>query len=162
MTNTTDTKNDASALYRPCVGVALFNQEGKVFVGQRIDHVQAWQMPQGGIDPGEDIEIAAKRELQEETGISKVEVLRIADEKIRYDVPSPLVENLWKGNFRGQEQVWVAMRFQGTDDDINLEFHHEPEFQAWQWVDLRETVDLIVPFKRDVYVRVIELFEDLV
>ena len=152
---------ETPALYRPCVGITLFNKHGKVFVGQRIDHVQAWQMPQGGIDAGEDIELAAKRELEEETGISNVEILRVAEEKIRYDVPSPLVENLWKGNFRGQEQTWVAMRYLGDDSDIDLEFHHEPEFQAWQWVELAETINLIVPFKRDVYKRVIQLFEDI-
>lgn len=155
------TMNKERALYRPCVGIALFNHEGKVFVGQRIDHVQAWQMPQGGVDAGEDIERAALRELEEETGITQVEILRVAEEKIRYDVPSPLVENLWKGNFKGQEQTWVAMRFTGEDHHIDLQSHDEPEFQAWQWVDLHETVNLIVPFKREVYQKVITLFEDL-
>ncbi len=144
--------------YRPCVGITLFNSEGKVFVGERLDSPGAWQMPQGGIDAGEDIKLAAFRELAEETGVSNAEILEVASKKIRYEVPSPLVENLWKGNFVGQEQVWVAMRFTGDDSEINLNAHEPAEFGRWQWVDLNETIDLIVPFKRQVYAQVVQFF----
>ena len=146
--------------YRPCVGIALFNQDGLVFVGERIDTPGAWQMPQGGIDTNEDIQRAAFRELYEETGVRSAELLQVVDEVVRYDVPSPLDENLWKGNYAGQEQTWIAMRFTGDDREINLKAHEPAEFSNWKWVPLEETLDLIVPFKREVYKRVIEMFCD--
>ena len=148
-------------IYRPCVGIALFNSEGKVFVGERIDTPGAWQMPQGGIDEGEDLETAALRELQEEVGTNNAEIIRIAEERIRYDLPEHLQNKLWNGIFAGQEQVWVAARFQGNDADINLNSFDPPEFSAWQWVDLKETIDLIVPFKRETYQQVISFFLDI-
>lgn len=148
-------------IYRPCVGVALFNEDGKVFVGERIDTPGAWQMPQGGIDEGEDIETAARRELQEETGTHKAEMIATAPKTVRYDLPEHLQNKLWNGIFAGQEQQWVAMRFTGNDHDIDIASFDPPEFSAWQWVHLHETIDLIVPFKRDVYRRVIEMFSDL-
>ena len=148
-------------IYRPCVGIALFNNEGKVFVGERIDTPGAWQMPQGGIDEGEDLEAAAMRELQEEVGTNNAEIIRIAEERIRYDLPEHLQNKLWNGIFAGQEQVWVAARFQGNDADINLNSFDPPEFSAWQWVDLKETIDLIVPFKRETYQQVISFFLDI-
>ena len=148
-------------IYRPCVGIALFNSEGKVFVGERIDTPGAWQMPQGGIDEGEDLETAAMRELQEEVGTNNAEIIRIAEERIRYDLPEHLQNKLWNGIFAGQEQVWVAARFQGNDADINLNSFDPPEFSAWQWVDLKETIDLIVPFKRETYQQVISFFLDI-
>ncbi len=144
--------------YRPCVGIVLFNHENKVFVGERIDTPGAWQMPQGGIDDGEHIEQAAFRELLEETGTDKAEIIKKADKPLRYDLPDHLLHTLWSGKFRGQEQHWVAMRFVGQDSDIILNTHTPPEFSAWQWVDLQKTLDLIVPFKRDTYRRVIEIF----
>jgi putative (di)nucleoside polyphosphate hydrolase len=148
-------------IYRPCVGIALFNSEGKVFVGERIDTPGAWQMPQGGIDEGEDLETAAMRELQEEVGTNNAEIIRIAEERIRYDLPEHLQNKLWNGIFAGQEQVWVAARFQGEDADINLNSFDPPEFSAWQWVDLKETIDLIVPFKRETYQQIISFFSDI-
>lgn len=150
---------DISSLpYRACVGIALFNRDGRVFMGERIDTPGAWQMPQGGIDDGEDAARAALRELAEEVGTDKAEILEIAAEKLRYDLPPYLQGKLWNGKFRGQEQVWVAARFTGTDADINLNAHQPAEFQAWQWSRLQDIPDLIVPFKRATYEKVIELF----
>lgn len=148
-------------IYRPCVGIALFNADGHVFVGERIDTPGSWQMPQGGIDEGEDIPTAAMRELAEETGTDKAEIIRIADEGVRYDLPEHLQNRLWNGIFAGQEQRWVAMRFTGADADIDINSFDPAEFSAWQWAPLKETIDLIVPFKRDVYERVINLFLDI-
>ncbi|MEZ5813436.1 MAG: RNA pyrophosphohydrolase [Alphaproteobacteria bacterium] len=153
---------DRSALpYRPCVGIALFNSDGKVFVGERIDTPGAWQMPQGGIDEGEDLEAAALRELKEEIGTEHAALLKISERTTRYDLPERLLHKLWDGCYRGQEQHWVAMRFTGEDSDIRLNADERPEFRAWQWVGLRDTLDLIVPFKRDTYEQVIEMFSDL-
>ena len=156
--------NEAQSLpYRACVGVALFNAAGNVFVGERIDTPGAWQMPQGGIDPGEDLETATRRELAEETGITDVSLLKIADETTRYDLPPHLLGKLWGGKYRGQEQHWVAMRFDGDENDasaVNLTAHHPPEFRAYQWVALEDTLDLIVPFKRETYETVIGFFKD--
>lgn len=147
--------------YRPCVGLALFHPNGHVFVGERIDSPGAWQMPQGGIDNGEDIVTAAFRELQEEIGTNKADIIRIADTKIRYDVPPELSIQHWGGKYRGQEQTWVALRFTGQDSDIRLDAHTPAEFNKWQWVPLAHTVDLIVPFKRETYRQVITLFADI-
>lgn len=147
--------------YRPNVGIALFNHENKVFVGERIDTPDAWQMPQGGIDDGEDIISAAMRELYEEVGTDKAEILRIAERPLFYDFPPdlPSVRHL-ASRYRGQEQTWVALRFTGDDSDIRLDAHDSPEFSRWRWVNLAETVNLIVPFKRDTYRSVVGLFSD--
>lgn len=150
-----------SDLYRPCVGVALFNQEGRVFVGERIDTPGAWQMPQGGIDGDETIEQATFRELYEEIGTNTIEILKIGEHKIKYDLPNEMRQRLWNGMYKGQEQTWVAARFLGTDADININNHEPPEFSAWKWIPLKETVDWIVPFKRDTYKQVIAMFKDL-
>lgn len=146
--------------YRSCVGIALFNKDGKVFVGERIDTPGAWQMPQGGIDDGEDIKLAALRELKEEIGSNNASLIKIMDEKIRYDLPPHLKDTLWGGKYAGQEQTWIKMQFDGNDEDIVLDADEHPEFSQWQWVNIEDTLDLIVPFKRDVYERVIKAFKD--
>ena len=148
-------------LYRPCVGIALFNSSGKVFIGERIDTPGAWQMPQGGIDGDETVEQAVFRELYEEIGSNKAEIVKIADEKIRYDLPDDLRNRLWNGVYKGQEQTWVAARFLGEDSDINIRNHEPPEFRNWRWTDLDNTIDLIVPFKRPAYKKVIALFKNI-
>lgn len=146
--------------YRPCVGVALFNDKGQVFVGERIDTPNAWQMPQGGIDDGEDLLIAALRELKEEIGTDKASLLKIHEQKIKYNLPDHLVGKFWDGKYQGQEQTWVAMLFDGQDIDIQLDADERPEFNKWKWVNLDETLDLIVPFKRKTYLQVIAAFKE--
>lgn len=146
--------------YRPCVGIVLFNKDGKVFVGERIDTPGAWQMPQGGINEGEDIQKAALRELKEEIGTDKGSFIKTMEDKIRYDLPPHLKNKLWDGKYAGQEQIWVAMQFEGDDSDIDIAADDHPEFSQWQWVDIRDTLDLIVPFKKDVYKKVIQSFTD--
>ena len=152
----------SSLPYRPAAAVMLLNSEGKVFVAQRIDNaLDAWQMPQGGLDRGEAPEAGALRELEEETGIPPrlVEVLGRAPGELLYELPPELVGKLWRGKYRGQSQHWFVMRFLGTDADIDLDTP-EPEFRAWKWVDASELVDLIVPFKRELYARVVEVFAE--
>lgn len=147
--------------YRPCVGVMLFNPEGLVFVGRRIDQtVEGWQMPQGGIDPGESPRQAALRELKEEIGTDKAEPLREMKGWVDYDLPQHLLGVALKGRYRGQRQKWLAMRFTGKDSDIDVNTH-EPEFADWKWLAMEALPRLIVPFKRDTYMRVIEEFRDL-
>ncbi len=157
------TTSPVHSLYRPCVGIALFNKAGKVFVGERIDTPGAWQMPQGGIDPNEDLEAAAFRELKEEIGTNKATILKIHDESIFYDIPDEILERLrktWDTPYKGQEQTWIAMRFDGDDSDIILDGDERPEFSQWQWIDLDKTLDLIVPFKHDTYKIVINAFKE--
>lgn len=151
--------NKGKLPYRPCVGIALFNKENLVFVGERIDTPGAWQMPQGGIDKDETIEQAARRELREEIGTDKAEIIKIFPDKIRYDLPSDIQKKLWGGKFAGQEQTWVAAKFTGRDSDIDITLHGgaPPEFRNWQWIALGKTIDLIVPFKRETYRRIIEM-----
>jgi len=148
--------------YRPCVGITLFNPDNKIFVGERIDSPGSWQMPQGGIDPGETVEQAFFREMREEIGTDKAEIIKILDTPLRYDLPQRLISRLWGGRFGGQEQTWVAARFTGSDTDIAIHAHNPPEFQAWQWVSLEEAPNLIVPFKRDTYLQVIAAFGELI
>lgn len=153
--------NKQNLPYRPCAGIALFNNEGKVFVGERIDTPGAWQMPQGGIEEGEDLYPAALRELKEEIGTDKAELIRVYEKTICYDLPDQLIGKFWQGKYRGQEQYWIAMRFTGSDNDIVLDADEHPEFSKWQWLALKDTLDLIVPFKKDVYEEVIGAFSDL-
>ena len=152
--------------YRLCVGVMLVNSAGDAFVGRRIDTKEGdfWQMPQGGVDEGEDLREAALRELWEETGVvaEKIAIIGQTREPLRYDLPDELIGKLWGGRFRGQEQVWYLARFAGSDTDIDLEAHDPPEFCDWKWVEAEQLPDLIVPFKKRVYRAVVEAFRELV
>ncbi len=148
--------------YRPAVGVMLINAEGKVWVGQRLDSIlEAWQMPQGGLDEGEEAEQGALRELEEETGIDrdKVEILARHGEPLTYDLPEELVGKLWKGRWRGQRQTWFLARFTGTDGDVNIATP-DPEFRAWKWAEPEELPAMIVPFKKALYEQVLAAFRD--
>jgi putative (di)nucleoside polyphosphate hydrolase len=154
------TEDIAKLPYRPCVGVMLTNPRGHIFVAQRKDRdTDAWQMPQGGVDKGENTRDAALRELEEETSIppNLASIEAETDGLIRYDIPHALVPHIWKGRFRGQEQKWYLMRFHGTDADVNLETEH-PEFTAWKWIAPDDLVGSIVPFKREVYQQVLAAF----
>jgi len=152
----------ANLPYRPCVGVVLVNAAGHVFVGQRIDsEMAAWQMPQGGIDPGEGVQDAALRELWEETGVEAGAVRIEAETEgwLNYDLPHALVPKLWKGRFRGQAQKWVLMRFIGRDAEIDIT-RNDREFSEWRWLPPGDLLDNIVPFKRGVYEGVLAAFRD--
>ena len=161
--------------YRPCVGIALFNREGRVFLGRRgsdagPEHVLgrfSWQMPQGGIDPGEAPYAAALRELYEETNVAPSSVVRLGEaaDWFAYDLPTDIAERAWKGRYRGQTQRWFALGFTGTDAEIDVAAPgggaHKAEFDAWRWEALAETPNLIIPFKRPVYERVAAAFSGL-
>ena len=162
---------DASHLaYRPCVGMAVVNSDGCVWIGRRADAPGEpegpgswWQMPQGGIDDKEDPRTAAFRELQEETGMTAVEIIAEMPGWLHYDLPAELIGKAWKGRYRGQRQKWFLMRFLGDDSQINIlpAAGHQVEFDAWRWAPFAEVGDLIVPFKRDVYRTIIETFAPL-
>jgi putative (di)nucleoside polyphosphate hydrolase len=148
--------------YRAAVGVMLLNADGKVFVGQRLDNqLDAWQMPQGGLDPGEEARDGALRELEEETGIDRtlVEVITCASRTLDYDLPEDLQGKVWGGRYRGQRQTWFLCRFLGSDEDVHIDTA-EPEFRAWKWAEPAELPAMIVPFKRALYEAVLAEFAD--
>ena len=150
----------ATLPYRPCAGIMLVDRAGRVFVGQRIDTtLEAWQMPQGGIDPGEDALAAAIRELGEETGIApdRVELIAEAPQELYYDLPADMIGKVWKGKWRGQRQRWFLFRFLGEDRDIDIATAH-PEFLSWRWSDPADLAAMIVPFKRALYEQVLAAF----
>lgn len=139
----------------------LFGPDGRVWVGNRIDTPGAhWQMPQGGIDEGESPAAAARRELREEIGTDKAEIIAESRQWLHYDLPPHLLGKVWKGRYRGQKQRWFALRFLGCDSDIDLDTRH-PEFDAWQWVELDDLPGLVIPFKRDTYRAVVSEFREL-
>ncbi len=148
--------------YRPNVGIMLANPDGMVFVAQRIDSPgPAWQMPQGGIDPGEDPEPAALRELEEETGVTPnlVSVAAQSTDWLTYDLPHDLVSKIWKGRWRGQKQRWFLMRYHGVDNQIDIKTE-KPEFTRWKWISPDDLVENIVPFKRQVYSQILAEFRE--
>ena len=159
----------AQFTYRPCVGIALFNSQGLVFIGRRRSKRAGapaatgyeWQMPQGGIDLGEIPRAAALRELREETGISSVSFLAEAPHWLTYDLPSDMGRKTWKGRYKGQTQKWFAFRFEGDEREINIQKPdggHKPEFDAWRWERIERLPELIIPFKRQVYEDVVTRF----
>jgi putative (di)nucleoside polyphosphate hydrolase len=168
----------SARLYRPCVGIALINHQGGVFIGRRsaasitdpTDEAYAWQLPQGGIDDGETPLEAAHRELYEETNVRTVSLLMESPEWFSYDLPPAILERSWKGRnskgrFVGQTQKWFAFRFEGKESEINVarpaEGAHRPEFSAWRWEKIDALPDLVIPFKKDVYNRVVASFRHL-
>jgi putative (di)nucleoside polyphosphate hydrolase len=164
----------SSLPYRPCVGVMLLNPRGQVFIGRRkseagpehVDDDHAWQMPQGGIDDGEDPRDAAFRELWEETNVRSAAIIAEAPEWFSYDLPDDIIKRSWKGRYRGQTQKWFAMRFEGGESEIDIHApaggQHRPEFNAWRWADMNALPSLIIPFKRPVYEKVVAAFAHLV
>jgi putative (di)nucleoside polyphosphate hydrolase len=162
--------DDLRLPYRPCVGTMVLNREGLVFVGRRtsgpeqLDLQHSWQMPQGGIDPGEDPLRAALRELREETNITSVTLIAESRDWLTYDLPPALIGKAWNGRFRGQRQKWYALRFSGSDAEIDIAHPaggHAPEFVAWRWAALAELAELVVPFKRQVYEAIVAEFARL-
>ena len=147
---------------RSGVGIVVLNQENKVFVAKRIDNPKNfWQMPQGGVDPGEDFLEAAYRELEEETSIKSVKLIKELDGMITYELPDRLLGIIWKGKYRGQKQKWFLMRFTGEDKEINIDTHH-PEFLDWKWIELDQLTKVVVDFKLHVYKEVQEKVEKLI
>ena len=145
------TNNNTSLPLRSGVGIVVLNKDNKIFVAQRIDNQKNfWQMPQGGVDKGEDYLTAAYRELEEETSIKNVDLIKELDGLISYELPKNLLGVIWKGKYRGQEQKWFVMRFLGQDSEINIKTKN-PEFREWKWIDLEKITDLVVDFKLHVY-----------
>jgi putative (di)nucleoside polyphosphate hydrolase len=165
-------KSDEITAYRPCVGVMLLNKDGLVWVGRRFEKQNDdgvgkwWQMPQGGIDEGEDAAAAALRELTEETGVTSAEVIAEAPGWFYYDLPEHLIGKSWNGRYRGQKQRWFALRFLGDDSEISLtpaanDKGHKQEFDLWKWATMDEVLEIVVPFKKQVYEQVIAALRHL-
>ncbi|MCP4393575.1 MAG: RNA pyrophosphohydrolase [Alphaproteobacteria bacterium] len=148
--------------YRKGVGIMLINDEGKVFVAQRIDTPGAWQMPQGGVDNGEENNLHATvmRELEEEIGTNKAEIIAESDEWFSYDLPVDVAKSIWNGKYRGQSQKWFLLRYKGTDEDINIETEI-PEFNDWKWMNFDDLLDTIVDFKKDIYKQITDHFRPM-
>jgi putative (di)nucleoside polyphosphate hydrolase len=145
--------------YRPCVGIMLINRDGRAFVGRRVDvFEEAWQMPQGGIDEGEPPRDAALRELHEEAGTDKAVIVAETKDWLTYDLPEPTAATRWGGKWRGQTMKWFALRFTGSDADIDLDAHQPAEFNEWRWHRIESLPDLVVPFKRPIYHAVVKEF----
>ena len=146
--------------YRLGVGIAIFNNNGHVLIAERLDNLGGWQMPQGGIDDGEEPEVAVFREMQEEIGTRNAEIIGTMEEWLHYDFPAHLTRRLWGGKYCGQRQKWFALRFLGQDDDIHLETHAHPEFNQWKWVPINELLNYVVPFKHTTYEHVMKEFTE--
>ena len=164
----TDPKTDRDLPYRACVGIMLLNRDGLVWLGRRMDAPndegagQWWQMPQGGVDEGENPATAALRELAEETSARSAEIIAETPDWFVYDLPEHLIGKAWGGRYRGQTQKWFAARFLGEDSEFDLAPEgHEQEFDAWRWARMDELADLVVPFKRKVYEQVVAAFRHL-
>ena len=153
--------NSKNLPYRKGVGMMVFNDDKKIFVGKRIDNQKAWQMPQGGVDENEDCLSAARRELYEETGIQSIRVIEKSKKKYTYDLPEYLLGKIWKGKYKGQRQRWFLIKFLGPDSEINLN-QKCPEFNEWKWVDIDELPKIIVPFKKKLYLSIIKEFYDFI
>ena len=157
--------------HRPCAGICVLNREGLVFIGKRnsgpehMDERHAWQMPQGGIDEGEDPYPAALRELYEETNIRSVEKIGEVGEWLAYDLPAELIGQAWHGKYRGQIMKWYAFRFTGDESEIDIAHpgggHHKPEFAVWRWAKMNELPEIVVPFKRPLYENIVKEFAPL-
>ena len=147
---------------RLCVGIIVLNKENKVFVGKRIDNpTNKWQMPQGGVDHGENLVNAMKRELEEETSIRSIEILKELEEWTEYELPDYLLGKIWRGKYRGQKQKWFIVRFLGKDEEINLKTTH-PEFIEWQWLDIENLPSVIVHFKKKVYEKLLPVIKSFI
>ena len=148
--------------YRKCVGLVIINKDNKIFVGKRIDsNLNAWQMPQGGIEPGENPLVAGLREMEEEIGTKNVEYLDEINSWLNYDIPSNLSEKLWNGQYRGQTQKWLAYRFLGKNDEINIKTKN-PEFIEWKWILPDKLPEVIVNFKKEMYIKLLKIIKEFI
>jgi len=148
--------------YRPCIGIMLFNRQGHIFTGKRFDSDAYWQMPQGGVDDGEELAQAALRELLEEVGTDKVEIIAKSKDWINYDLPKEWIPECWNGKYSGQKQIWFLMKFLGSDENINVNYTDHPEFKEWRWQSIDNIVANAISFKKEVYKIVIKEFSSII